>query len=108
MFEIFDGIPYDQDDEVMRMVMEKGKCRRVDKLDFDDDHKRFIEFWDVDDRTFVTEYDMRYKLVTEVSSDGVIQDVKRCELGKRHLCTMRTFKEQCPVPKEEWVVENRG
>ena len=81
-----DGVPYFNDAQLLSAILEKGRCIKVEKLDIEETWKRFLEFWDVRGSVFLTAYDMQYQLVTEASSKGWVQDVKRCTISERWLC----------------------
>ena len=106
LFDIVDGIPFDGDDErILSQLVECGRLDRTDRIEFDDDHHRFIEFWTLGDRRFVTEYDVRYCEVPKVSADGHMHIEHNMEVGERHLCKCRAFNQNCYTPKEEWTVD---
>ena len=101
-FELIEGVPYREDSELTAMLADKGKLTKVDMIAFDDDHYRFVEFWDLSGTMLVTEYDIRYEYVEEAGPDGILM-VRKGSVTPKHLCEHVDFDLLKGIPKEDLI-----
>lgn len=100
---MFDGIPYREGSEIVEELLSEGRLVKVDRIVFDEYHYRFVEFWELRENTYMTEYDIRYDVVEEVGPAGVAS-VRRCNITPRHVCAHVDLDLLACTPREEWIV----
>lgn len=106
VLEIVNDVVYADEEYLMRLIFEKGVLVSTSEIELDADHRKILEFWDVDGSVLTVTHDVRRTPVERLGEDGNIHMTYNMVITERRLCRHGALGREAYTPKEEWIELN--